>query len=94
MTHVNQTELIASVAKKTGFSAKDAKSAVQAVLSAVEDTLAKGKGVRTTLGTFGVGKRSARKGRNPKTGETINIKASKTIRFKASKTIKDKINKR
>ena len=91
---MNQTELIASVAKKTGFSAKDAKSAVQSVLSAVEDALTKGKGVRTTLGTFGVGKRGARKGRNPKTGEPITIKASKTIRFKASKTIKDKINKR
>ena len=91
---MNQTELIASVAKKTGFSAKDAKSAVQAVLSTLEDSLAKGKAVRTTLGSFGIGKRGARKGRNPKTGEAIMIKASKTVRFKASKTIKDKINKR
>jgi DNA-binding protein HU-beta len=91
---VNQTDLIAAVTKKTAFSAKDAKSAVQAVLSAVEDTLTKGKNVRTTLGSFSIGKRGARKGRNPKTGETINIKASKTIRFKASKTVKDKLNKR
>lgn len=91
---MNQTELIAVVAKKTSFSAKDAKSAVQAVLAAVEDALAKGKNVRTTLGSFSIGKRGARKGRNPKTGEAIQIKASKTIRFKASKTVKDKLNKR
>ncbi|MCC7045630.1 MAG: HU family DNA-binding protein [Alphaproteobacteria bacterium] len=91
---MNQTDLIAVVTKKTGFSAKDSKSAVQAVLSAVEDALAKGKSVRTTLGSFNIGKRGARKGRNPKTGETINIKASKTVRFKASKTVKDKLNKR
>ena len=91
---MNQTDLIAAVTKKTGFSAKDAKSAVQAVLSAVEDSITKGKGVRTTLGTFAIGKRGARKGRNPKTGEAIQIKASKTVRFKASKTIKDKLNKR
>lgn len=92
--HVNQTDLITVVAKKTGFSGKDAKTAVQAVLSALEDSLAKGKPVRTTLGSFNIGKRGARKGRNPKTGETIAIKASKTIRFKASKTVKDKLNKR
>lgn len=91
---MNQTDLIASVTKKTGFSAKNSKSAVQAVLSAVEDALTKGKSVRTTLGSFNIGKRGARKGRNPKTGETINIKASKTVRFKASKTVKDKLNKR
>jgi len=91
---MNQTELIAAVAKKTGFSAKDAKAAVQAVLQSLEDSLAKGKAVRTTLGSFGVGKRGARKGRNPKTGETINIKASKTVRFRASKTVKDRLNKR
>ena len=94
MTHVNQTELVAAVAKKTGFSAKDSKTAIQAVLSAIEDSLTKGKGVRTTLGTFALGKRGARMGRNPKTGEAIQIKASKTVRFKASKTVKDKVNKR
>jgi DNA-binding protein HU-beta len=94
ITNVNQTELVAAVAKKTGFSAKDSKAAIQAVLSAIEDSLTKGKGVRTTLGTFSLGKRAARMGRNPKTGEAIQIKASKTVRFKASKTVKDKVNKR
>ena len=91
---MNQTELVAAVAKKTGFSAKDSKSALQAVLSSIGDSLVKGKGVRTTLGTFALGKRGARMGRNPKTGEAIQIRASRTIRFKASKTLKDTLNKR
>lgn len=45
------------------------------------------------FGTFGVGQRAARTGRNPKTGETINIAASKTPKFKAGKALKDRVNK-
>jgi DNA-binding protein HU-beta len=91
---MKQAELITAVAKKTGLTARGAKDAVQAVFSIIQGSLAKGDSVRTTLGTFGIGKRGARQGRNPRTGESIKIKASRTIRFKASKPLKDKVNKR
>ena len=90
---MNQTDLIAAVTKKTGFSAKDAKSAVQAVLSAVEDSITKGKGVRTTLGTFAIGKRGARKGRNPKTGDRVDVPPKQVPYFKPGKELKDLINR-
>jgi len=91
---MNQAELISRVAKKTKVSNAAAKQAVQDVLSAVQDALVKGEGVRTTLGTFSISKRGARMGVNPKTGEKIQIKPSRGVRFKASRTIKDKLNKR
>ncbi|HUC63621.1 MAG TPA: HU family DNA-binding protein [Alphaproteobacteria bacterium] len=91
---MNQAELITRVAKKSKVSNAHAKQAVQDVLSAVQDALVKGEGVRTTLGTFSISKRGARMGVNPKTGEKIQIKASRGVRFKASRTVKAKLNKR
>jgi len=91
---VNQGELIEAVIKKSGLSKSDASAAVKAALEEVGKVLKKGDSVRTTLGTFSVYKRGARKGRNPATGDAIKIKASKGVRFKASKTLKDKVNRR
>jgi len=91
---MNQSELVALVAKKHKLTAKDAKQSVQAVLGAISDSLAKGNPVRTNLGTFSIAKRKARKGRNPQTGEAIKVKASKSVKFKASKPIRDKLNRR
>jgi DNA-binding protein HU-beta len=91
---VNQGELIEAVIKNSGLSKSDASAAVKAALEEVGKALKKGDSVRTTLGTFSVYKRGARKGRNPATGDAIKIKASKGVRFKASKTLKDKVNRR
>lgn len=91
---MNQKELIQSVADKAGLSAKDATAAVRALTESIAAALAKGISVRTTLGTFAVSKRAARKGRNPATGEAIRIAASKSVRFKAAQAVKDRVNKR
>ncbi len=91
---MNQGELINAVVKNSGMTKSDASKAVKAALEEMVKALKKGNSVRTTLGTFSVYKRGARKGRNPATGVAIKIKASKGIRFKASKTLKDKVNRR
>ncbi len=91
---MNQGELIEAVVKSSGLTKSDASKAVRAALEEMGKSLKKGNSVRTTLGTFSVYKRGARKGRNPATGAAIKIKASKGVRFKASKTLKDKVNRR
>ncbi len=91
---MNQGELIEAVVKSSGMTKSDASKVIKTALDEMGKALKKGKSVRTTLGTFSVYKRGARKGRNPATGEAIKIKASKGVRFKASKTLKDRVNKR
>ena len=91
---MNQGDLINAVVKSSGLTKSDASKAIKAALEEMSKSLKKGNSVRTTLGTFSVYKRGARKGRNPATGAAIKIKASKGIRFKASKTLKDRVNKR
>lgn len=91
---MNQGDLINAVVKSSGLTKSDASKAIKAALEEMSKSLKKGNSVRTTLGTFSVYKRGARKGRNPATGAAIKIKASKGIRFKASKTLKDRVNRR
>ena len=91
---MNQGDLINAVVKSSGLTKSDASKAIRAALEEMSKSLKKGNSVRTTLGTFSVSKRRARKGRNPATGAAIKIKASKGIRFKASKTLKDRVNRR
>jgi DNA-binding protein HU-beta len=91
---VNQKDIIERVAKETGWSLADSKTAVQTVNSVIATALAKGTSVRSSLGTFSLSKRGARTGRNPRTGAPVKIKASKSVRFKVAKPIKDKLNKR
>ena len=89
---MSKQEFIDRVASKGNISKSDAKRAVELVLGEIAGGLksAKKDGKYTigTLGTFVIGKRSARMGRNPRTGEAIKIKASKTLRFKAGSSLK------
>ena len=90
---MNKGELIESVATTAGLSRADATKAVDAVLSSVTGTLAGGGGVSLVgFGTFSVKARAARMGRNPRTGEAIQIKASNVPGFKAGKALKEAVN--
>jgi DNA-binding protein HU-beta len=90
---MNKGELIDSVAGAAGLSRADATKAVDAVLDSIQGTLANGGSVSLVgFGTFSVKARAARAGRNPRTGETIQIKASNVPGFKAGKGLKDAVN--
>lgn len=90
---MNKTELIAAVAEKAGIAKKDAEKAVNATLDAITETMVAGDKVQLVgFGTFEVSERAAREGRNPQTGETMEIKASRTPKFKAGKALKDMMN--
>lgn len=91
---MNKSELVDAVSKSSGLTKKDADAAVKAFVDVVSESLSKGEDVTLVgFGTFTVGERGARSGRNPKTGETITIPASKSPKFKAGKSLKDKVNK-
>lgn len=91
---MNKTELIAAVAEKAALSKKDAEKALNAVVDTVKAALADGDKVQLVgFGTFEVRKRSARTGKNPRTGAAIKIAASKVPAFKAGKALKDTVNK-
>ena len=90
---MNKTELIAAIAEKTELSRKDAETALKAFTEVVEEELKKGEKIQLVgFGTFEVSERAAREGRNPQTGETMQIAASKSPKFKAGKALKDAIN--
>jgi len=89
---MNKGELVAKLAKD-GLTKKDAGIAVDAVLTAISDALAKGDAVQLIgFGTFAVKERAAREGHNPRTGEVVKIKASKAPVFKPGKALKDRVN--
>ncbi len=89
---MNKSDLIQAVVEKTGLTKKDCTSAVDSMLDAISESLAKGDKVQLIgFGTFEVRNRQAREGRNPATGETIKIEASKVPAFKAGKALKDKM---
>lgn len=91
--YVNKQELIDQIAAEADLSKAAAARAVDAFVDTVTKALKKGDSVTVVgFGTFSVGEREARTGRNPRTGETINIKASKTPKFKAGKGLKDALN--
>ncbi len=90
---MNKGELIEAVAGAAGLSRADATKAVDAVLDSVTSTLRDGGGVSLVgFGTFSVKARAARMGRNPRTGEPIQIKASNVPGFKAGKALKEAVN--
>jgi DNA-binding protein HU-beta len=90
---VNKNDLVALVADAAGLSKIDATKAVDAVFDGIIQSLKKGEEVRLVgFGTFDVSDRAASEGRNPRTGEKINIPASKQPKFKAGKTLKDALN--
>ena len=91
--NMNKTELVAAMAEQTQLSKKDAEAALKAFIDVVSEELKKGEKVQLVgFGTFEVSERAAREGRNPQTGETMEIKASKTPKFKAGKALKDMMN--
>jgi len=90
---VNKAELIDAVADGADISKADATRALETILAQITNTLKKGDQVALVgFGTFAVKERAARTGRNPRTGETINIPASKVPGFKAGKALKDAVN--
>ena len=89
---MNKSELIAKIAEKSGLNQKDAGKALDGLTQAVSDALANGENVTMVgFGTFKVTERKAKKGRNPATGEAIQIPAKKAPIFKAGKALKDAV---
>ena len=92
---MNKTELVNSIAAKSGLNKKNSEAALNALIGSVEETLKNGeKVVLVGFGTFEVRSRAARKGRNPQTKKEITIPASKAPVFKAGKVLKDLVNKK
>jgi DNA-binding protein HU-beta len=90
---VNKTDLIDHISKSADLSKAASTRAVDAMISAVKNTLKKNGTVTLVgFGTFSVGKRAARTGRNPRTGDEIKIKAAKVPKFRPGKALKDAIN--
>jgi DNA-binding protein HU-beta len=90
---MNKTELSAAVAAKADLTRKQAEAAVNALVETIEETLTKGDKVQIVgFGTFEVKDRPARKARNPRTGEELDIEASKAPVFKAGKALKDVVD--
>lgn len=90
---VNKTELIEHIAKHADISKAAATRALESTIGAVKTTLKKGGSVSLVgFGTFAVGKRAARTGRNPRTGDAIKIKAAKVPKFRPGKALKDALN--
>ncbi|MEL6122591.1 MAG: HU family DNA-binding protein [Bacteroidota bacterium] len=90
---MNKGELITSVADAAGISKADATTAVNTVFNAIEDTLKAGdKASFIGFGTFSTSHRAAREGRNPLTGEKMQIKAKTMVKFKAGKALADAVN--
>ncbi len=91
---MNKAELISNVAEKTELTKKDTEKAVSAILNTIEKALSKGDKVQLVgFGTFETRERAARKGRNPQTGEEIDIAAARVPVFKAGKAFKDAVGK-
>lgn len=91
---MNKTELVSSIAEKSELTKKDAEKALNALFASIEEALAKGEKVQLVgFGTFEVRERKARTGRNPQTGEEIQIAAAKVPAFKAGKALKEAVEK-
>ena len=89
---MNKQDMIESIAKTADISKSAAGRALDAAVSAVRSSLKKGQPVTIVgFGTFSVGKRAARTGRNPRTGAEIKIRAAKVVKFKAGKALKDTV---
>ena len=90
---MNKSELVEYIAKSADISKAAAARSLDAMMNAVKATLKKNQSVTLVgFGTFSVGQRAARSGRNPRTGEVIKIKSAKVPKFKAGKALKDAVN--
>ena len=89
---MNQADLIAAVAEHASLTRADAGKAVEALVGTITEALKRGEEVRIAgFGTFGISKRGQRQGRNPQTGETIQIPAKTTLKFRIGKGLKDTV---
>jgi len=89
---MTKSELVAEIAKKSKLTKADAERALNSFVDVTKKILKKeGRLALAGLGSFVVTKRKARKGRNPQTGDIINIKASKAVRFRAGKALKESL---
>lgn len=90
---MKKTELINSISEKTGLSKTECTKVVDATFDTITQALAEGDSVTFIgFGTFKVGQRAERDGRNPKTGDVIKIPAAQVPQFKAGKTLKERVN--
>jgi DNA-binding protein HU-beta len=91
-----KTDLVNSIADSVeGITRRQATAAFEAVFDAIVAALKAGDTAKVPgFGSFSIGERGARKGRNPATGESITIKASKNVRFRAGKELKEAVNKK
>ena len=90
---MNKSELIDAIAASADISKADAGRALDSTLEAVTGALKKGDSISLVgFGTFAIKERAARTGRNPQTGQTIEISAAKVPSFKAGKALKDAVN--
>ena len=90
---MNKNDLVSAVAGSAGMSKADSAKAVEGVFDAISGALSSGGEVRIVgFGTFSVANRKATTGRNPRTGQAIQIPASKQPKFKAGKGLKDAVN--
>ena len=90
---MNKNDLVSAVASSTGMSKADSAKAVDGVFEAISGALSSGGDVRIVgFGTFSVANRKATTGRNPRTGQAIQIPASRQPKFKAGKGLKDAVN--
>lgn len=90
---MKKVELIEAVAAKAGITKADAGRAVDATIATITEALVKGDKVPLVgFGTFAISERAARTGRNPQTGETVQIAARKAVTFKAGAALKDAVN--
>ena len=90
---MKKVELVEAVATATGLTKADSARAIDATFAAITGALAKGDKVPLVgFGTFGISKRAAREGRNPRTGETVKIAAKKAVTFKAGSALKESVN--
>lgn len=90
---MKKAELVEAVAAKAGLSKADANRALEAVFDTIKTAMKKGEKVAIPgFGTFSVGKRAAREGRNPQTGATVKIAACKTAKFKSASALKEALN--
>jgi len=90
---VTKTELVNSMAEKAGLSKADTEKALKAFVESVTDALKQDDKISLVgFGTFSVGERAARTGKNPQTGAALQIPAAKVPKFKAGKALKDAVN--
>lgn len=90
---MKKVELVEAVAEETGLTKADATKAIDATFAQIKEALSKGDKVPVAgFGTFGISKRAAREGRNPRTGATVQIAARNAVTFKAGSALKDAVN--